>query len=188
MLLNFPKPWQEHLAYSLILCTNCFTDFCTTLLFYSFISYGISVWGLIHPTVFDPLYKLQKKVVRAITFNNKYTHTTPLFYINLRLLKMNEIHLLKFLCFVDNRQGSPLQPFSVYFILVHSVHDHSTWQASKGDIFSSVNTTQYGKRKAKFALVLATLWNNLLPLLRESPSSRNVKNMLHELYFSLYHN
>ena len=37
-------------------------------LFLSFISYGISVWGLTHPATFDPLYKLQKKVVRAITF------------------------------------------------------------------------------------------------------------------------
>ena len=77
-------------------------------LFYSFISYGISVLGLTHPTVLDPLYKLQKKVVRAITFNNKYTHTTPLFY-NLRLLKLREIHSLKLLCFVyDCKQGSPL--------------------------------------------------------------------------------
>ena len=38
------------------------------------------MWGLTHPTVLDPLYKLQMKVVRIITFNNKYTHTTPLFY------------------------------------------------------------------------------------------------------------
>ena len=64
-------------------------------LFYSFISYGISVWGLTHPTVLDPLCKIQKKVVRAITFNNKYTHTNPLFY-NLCLLKIYEIHSLKF--------------------------------------------------------------------------------------------
>ena len=95
-------------------------------LFYSFISYGISVWGLTHPTVLDPLCKIQKKVVRAITFNNKYTHTTPLFY-NLRLLKIHEIHSLKLLCFVyDCKQGSPLQPFSDYFIPVHSIHDHNT--------------------------------------------------------------
>ena len=121
-------------------------------LFYSFISYGISVWGLTHPTVLDPLYKLQEKVVRAITFNNKYTHTTPLFY-NLLLLKIHEIHSLKILCFVyDCKQGSPLQPFNDYYIPVHSIHYHNTRQASKGDIFiSSVNTTQYGKRTDKFA-------------------------------------
>ena len=82
-----------------------------SLLYFS-ISYGISVWGLTRPTVLDLLYKLQKKVVRAITFNNKYTHTTPLFFY-LHLVKTNEIHSLKLLCFVyDCRKGSPLQPFS----------------------------------------------------------------------------
>ena len=86
-----------------------------------------------HPTVLDPLHKLQKKVVR----------TTPLFY-NLRLLKINEIYSLKLLYFVyDGIQGSPLQPIRDYFIPVHSVHDHNARQVSKGDIFiSSVNTTQ----------------------------------------------
>ena len=31
-------------------------------LFHSFISYGISVWGLTHPTILDPLCKIQKKL------------------------------------------------------------------------------------------------------------------------------
>ena len=124
------------------------------------------MWGLTHPTVLDPLRKIQKKVVRAITFNNEYTHTTPLFY-NLRLLKIHDIHSLKLLCFVyDCKQDSPLHPFSDYFISVHSIHDHNTRQASKGDIFiSSVNTTQYGKRTATFAGSI--MWNNLPPPLRE---------------------
>ena len=154
-------------------------------LFYSFISYGISVWSLTHPTVLDPLCKIQKKVARAITFNNRYTHTTPLLY-NLRLLKIHEIHSLKLLCFVyDCKQGSPLQPVSDYFIPVHSIHDHNSRQSSKEDIFiSSVNTTQYGKRTAKFAG--SVMWNNLPPSLRKCSSSRNLKKMLQEFYFSLY--
>ena len=116
------RHYVSHQTLKLLYCSS----------FYSFISYGISVWGLTHPTVLDPLYKLQKKVVRAITLNNKYTHTTPLSY-NLRLLKINEILSLKLLCFVyDCRQGSPLQSFSDYFIPVHSIHDHNTRQASKG--------------------------------------------------------
>ena len=114
--------------------------------------YGISAWGMTHATVVNSLYKSQKKVDGAVTFNNKYTHITPLSH-NLRLLKINEIHSLKLLCLVyDCTQGSPLQPFSGYFIPVPSFHDHNTRQAPKGDIFIlSVNTTQYGKRTAKFA-------------------------------------
>ena len=118
-------------------------------------------------------------------FNNKYTHATPLF-CNLRLLKIHEIHSLKLLCFVyDCKQGSPLQPFSDYFIPVHSIHDDNTRQAYKGDIsISSINTTQYGKRTAKFAGPV--MWNNLPPPLRECSSSRNLKKMRQEFYFSLY--
>ena len=36
-------------------------------LFYSFLSYGISTLGLTHPTTLDPLFRVQKKVIRAIT-------------------------------------------------------------------------------------------------------------------------
>ena len=95
-------------------------------LLYSFISYGISVWDLTHPTVLDPLYKLRKKVVRGITFNNKYTHTTPSFY-NLRLLKIHEIHSLNYfvLFIVVNR--AHLSNFSMITLCsVHSIHDHNT--------------------------------------------------------------
>ena len=48
-------------------------------LFYSFISYCISVWGLTHPSVLDLLIKLQKTVTRAILFKDQFKHSTPLF-------------------------------------------------------------------------------------------------------------
>ena len=38
--------------------------------FYSFFSYVIVVWCLIYPTVLECLYKLHKKVVRAISFKD----------------------------------------------------------------------------------------------------------------------
>ena len=40
-------------------------------LFYSFFSYGTIVWGLTHPSVILPLYKLQKKVICAICFQDR---------------------------------------------------------------------------------------------------------------------
>ena len=55
------------------------------------------------------------------------------------------------------------------------VHNYNTRQLSKGNLFiSSVNTTQFGKRSAKYAG--ATLWNNLPPSIREILSSRYFKN------------
>ena len=49
-------------------------------LFYSFISYAIDVWSLAHPTILDCLYKLPKQVIRAISFKDRYAHSTPLFH------------------------------------------------------------------------------------------------------------
>ena len=49
-------------------------------LFYSFLSYITIVWGLTHLSVILPLYKLQKKVIHAICFEDKLAHTSLLFH------------------------------------------------------------------------------------------------------------
>ena len=49
-------------------------------LFYSFLSYGTIIWGLTHPSVIHPLYKLQKKVIRAICFEDRLAHASVLFH------------------------------------------------------------------------------------------------------------
>ena len=154
-------------------------------LFYSFISYGITVWGLTHPSYMDPLWKLQKKVIRTIAFKDKYAHTTPLFH-EFKMLKLADVHSLKLLCFVfDCSWGSSIEPFNKFFTPLQLVHSYNTRQSSKGNLFiSSVNTTQFGKRSAKY--VGATLWNNLPPSIREIRSSRYFKKQLSEFYLCSY--
>ena len=86
-------------------------------LFYSFISYGISVWGLTHPTILEPLCKIQKKVVRVITLSDKYSHSSPMLY-NLELLKLRDSHFLNLFCFVyECMFHAPIVPFKEFFIL-----------------------------------------------------------------------
>ena len=88
---------------------------------YSFLTYGISVWGLTHLSCLDPLYKIQKKIVRTIAFKDKYTRSTPLFY-EFKLLKLSDIHSLKLFCFVyDCIRGSLLQPFDKLFTRLTSI-------------------------------------------------------------------
>ena len=87
-------------------------------LFYSFISYGIVVWCLTHPTILDCLFRLQKRVVRAISFKDIYAHSTPLFY-KLKLLKLFDIHTLNLLSLVYECQNNQsVQPFDDYFSLL----------------------------------------------------------------------
>ena len=83
-------------------------------LFYAFLSYGVTVWGLTHPSITNPLYKLQKKVVCAICFEDKYVHTTPLFH-KLKTLKLYYIHFLKLLCFVHVcTKDQPITYFDIF--------------------------------------------------------------------------
>ena len=151
---------------------------------FSFIFYGISVWGLTHPSTLDPLYKLQKTVVRAITFTDR--DSTPLFH-QLQLLKLNDIHTLNLLCSVyECKHHTPIKFFNNYFIPLFSVHhDYRTRKATKGDLFiSSINTTQYGKRTAKYAGTI--FWNNLDTNIRSSPSLNVFTSGLKKFYISLY--
>lgn len=102
------------------------------------------------------------------------------------MLKLNEVHSLKLLCFVfDCSRGSTPEPFNNLFTPVHQVHNYNTRQASNRDIFiSSVNTTQYGKRSARFAG--AVLWNNLPLSIKSAHSSNIFKKQLRDFYVSLY--
>ena len=48
-------------------------------LFYSFVTYGIAVWGLTHKSLLDPILVSQKKIIRIICFRKPTAHAEPLF-------------------------------------------------------------------------------------------------------------
>ena len=93
-------------------------------LFYSFLSYGIAVWGATYENYLKPVLIAQKKVIRAMTFNKPIDHTTPLFS-QLNLLKLGDtfqLHIASFVFECQNnsapiyfRDFSPLFP---KFILI----------------------------------------------------------------------
>ncbi len=60
-------------------------------LFYSKLQYCITSWGGSPACFTDPIFKLQKRAVRYISFKPAKSSTHPLF-INLKLLKLNDIY------------------------------------------------------------------------------------------------
>ena len=100
--------------------------------------------------------------------------------------KLPDVHKLKLLCFVfECRNFFSLKPFDDYFIPLFSIHDHNTRQSFGGDLFvPRINTTQYGKRTARYAG--SVLWNDLPHDLRNSPSPIVFKNQVMKHYLSLY--
>ena len=103
-----------------------------------------------YASTFSNLWVEQKLFFEAVApgLKDKYAHTTPLFY----KLKLLDIHTLKLISFVYECQNNQsVQPFDDFFILLHSVHNYNTRQASKWDIYvPDMNTTQYGKRSVKY--------------------------------------
>ena len=68
-------------------------------MFYSFVSYGITVWGLTHKSYLDPIIIAQKKILRVMTFSEINAHTAPLFS-QLGILKVHDVHQFHLLSFV----------------------------------------------------------------------------------------
>ena len=143
------------------------------------------MWSLTHPTILDCLFRLQKRVVRAISFKDIYAHSALLFY-KLKLLKLFDIQTLNLLSFVYECRNNQFNPLMI-ICLLYSVHNYNTRQTSKADIYvPGTNTTQYGKRSARYTGSI--LWNSLGLFIRQSPSSFVFRKRLHDHYhyLSLY--
>ena len=67
-------------------------------LFLSFLYYGISAWGMTYESYLNPLFILQKKILRCIKFEPFFSPSTPIFQ-SLKTLKIVDVlHLNVFHC------------------------------------------------------------------------------------------
>ena len=115
---------------------------------YPFLLYGIVVWGNASKTFLEPIHKMQKKIVRMITYNDNFpiipgplAHTPPLFH-KLKILKIYDIFKLQVGKFVFESLNNigPAQSL-VKFVRAAEVHDHNTRYADGGGFyFVSIRT------------------------------------------------
>ena len=103
-------------------------------IFYPFISYGIQVWGLTCKSYLDPVSVLQKKTLKAITFNDIRSPSTPIF-CDLDLLTLCDIHYLQVASFIFECVNA-LSPsyFLEYFKLISNKHTIRTRQSTVGNV------------------------------------------------------
>ena len=136
-------------------------------LFYSFVSYGITVWGFTYKSHIQKLSLLRKKIIRVMAFKKQTEHSDPIFS-NLELLKIEDIRQLQLLSFVFDclNKIAPVY-FHDYFVQCSQVHNFNTRLASRGDPFlERKNTFQYGIRSIEYNG--ARLWSMLPVNLRAS--------------------
>ena len=129
-----------------------------------------------------PVFLLQKRVIRAITFEHFTSPTTPLFS-DLKILKLCDLFKLKLLSFVYDCVNKISPPcFHSFFDLVQSVHQHGTRKATNNDIFlTQKNTTQYGLRSVRY--FGAKCWNDIPMDIKKSPSAISFRRKLKAFLF-----
>ena len=152
-----------------------------TLLYHAiyapFLFYGVSLWGLTHPSLKDPTFILQKKVLRIIVFSEKTAPSAPIFD-NLRILKLNDIITYQTTSFLfECVQNFSPSFFHSYFTSIERIRNIGTRQSTGGDLFAlCCNTTQYGLRSFHYSGV--RLWNSLPLEIRNSNSLSSFSNKL----------
>ena len=95
-------------------------------LFVLFLQYGITVWGQTYDSYLEPISKLQKKAVRAIS-HQPFRSPSLLIFKKLKLLRFQDIFQLRLLTFVYksiNKKNPSC--FHDYFSLNANIHQHST--------------------------------------------------------------
>ena len=66
---------------------------------YPYLHYGITAWGDTYDTYLDPLFKLQKRVIRIIFSACRDAHTQPLFK-ELKILDLSHVYSLNVMMFM----------------------------------------------------------------------------------------
>ena len=152
-------------------------------LFSSFLQYGLIVWSLAFDSYIRPIYILQEKILKAISFETRCPPSAPIFF-RTKILRLYDLFELKLASFVYEsvHKISPVH-FPNFFESVSSVHQHSTRQASKGDIFlPGKNGLQYGLKSVRFAG--AKSWNSLPAIIKESQSIKVFKSKTKAHFFA----
>ena len=126
-------------------------------LFFSHLSYGISVWSLTSKKNIDLVSILQKKCIRLMNSASYNDHTNPLFLEN-RLLKLNDIIVLNQLL-LANLFNNKVLPDDLKFLFSRAVciHDHNTRISDTNFFVPSINSTNYGELSLKYKIPY--VWN-----------------------------
>ena len=137
-------------------------------LFLSFLQYGLIAWCQTYASYTEPIFRLQKKAVRAISFQSRMSPSLPIFK-DLKLVKLSDIYELRLLTFVfDSINKTSPDCFHNVFLFSSSVHQYPTRQASHGDLYLiQQNSLHYGLKSICY--LGAKLWNKLPAELRNAP-------------------
>ena len=140
-----------------------------------FLNYCIIAWGGTYRTTLQPLFILQKKALRIITFTSFNEHSSPLFK-DLRVVELFDIIALQLAVFMYKFHNKLLPPvFDHYFNPVRNVHSYNTRLSSKMTYAIPKARTNYGIFNIRFQG--AKVWNDISDDLKLLPLKHFKKNL-----------
>ena len=141
-------------------------------------------WGNTHPTTLQPIFMLQEKAVRLITFSSFDAHSSPLFK-KLSILKMNALVEYYVAIFMFKYNNNLLPPvFKTFFASVSNIHKYQTRSATKENFYIPKAKTNYGKFNIRFQGVKT--WNAIEESLRKVGSLKKFKYNLKSTVIKSY--
>ena len=128
-------------------------------LIYPFLIYGIISWGNTYNTTLQPLFILQKKAIRIMTFSNFDEHSSPLFK-QLKIVKLYDLVTLHNVVFMYKFHNNLLpNAFDTFFTRVSETHNYNTRLSSKISYSLPKVRTNYGIFNIRFQG--PKLWNSI---------------------------
>ena len=128
-------------------------------LLHPFLTYGLLAWGNTYGSTTNPVYILQKKAVRVMTFSCFDEHSSPLFKL-LNIIKFPDLityYIAIFMYKLDNHLLPSV--FQLMFTKVGDIHNYKTRHATKQTYYLPKVRTNYGKFNIRFKGPL--VWNEM---------------------------
>lgn len=141
-----------------------------------YLIYCNTIWTNIYPTRLRPIYLIQKKKVRIMTFSKYKEEKRPLF-ISLKVLNIYELNMYFTALFMYSYfDDKPPMFYRGYFTTNNKIHSYDTRIASNISIHFTYKRTNYGTFSLKYQG--AIVWNSLPANIKESKSYKTFKNSL----------
>ena len=165
--------WKDHVEYiskkirksiGILSKIRYFVDSHTLIqLYYAliqpFLVYGLIVWGNTYPATLHPLFILQKKATRLITFSQYDQHTSPLFK-SLDILKLSDLVNFQTAVFMYKFHNRLLPSvFNNFFTPNSRIHGYNTRSVAKHSYYLPRARTNYGIFNIRFQGT--KVWNSI---------------------------
>ena len=128
-------------------------------LIYPFLTYGLISWGNTYSSTTQPLFILQKRAMRVMTFSKFHEHSSPIFK-HFKIVKLPDLVFLDIALFMYKFHNRCLQSvFDTFFTQVNKRHDYNTRSSSNMFYTLPKVKTNYGIFNIRFKG--PKVWNSI---------------------------